>query len=138
MAKIPQGVMEFFKEPMVAKVIATADTNGELNVSPKGSLVPLDEETLAYADLYGLGSRTHQNLLATEKAAVMAYRVTATAPFTAYQVKGTLDQSFTSGPLFEKVAGPIVATGMEIKAVNTIKVDSVYSESPLEPGKKLA
>jgi hypothetical protein len=28
--------------------------------------------------------------------------------------------------------------GMEVKAVNTIKVEMVYSESPLEPGKKLA
>ncbi|MEE8583111.1 MAG: pyridoxamine 5'-phosphate oxidase family protein [Dehalococcoidales bacterium] len=137
MAKMPPEVMEFFRESLVAKVVATEDKNGELNVSPKGSLVPLDEETLAYADLYGPGSRTHQNLLATGKASVMAYRVTATPPFTAYQVKGHLGQSLTSGPVFETVAGPIVAMGMEVKAVNTIKVDKVSSESPLEPGKKL-
>jgi hypothetical protein len=28
--------------------------------------------------------------------------------------------------------------GMEVKAVNTIRVEKVYSESPLEPGKKLS
>jgi len=137
MAKMTPEVVEFFKEPMVAKVVATEDKNGELNISPKGSLMPLDEETLAYADLYGVGSRTHQNLLSTGKAVVLAYRVTAAPPFTAYQVKGHLDQSLTSGPVFETVAGPIVAMGMEVKAVNTIKVEKVYSESPLEPGKKL-
>jgi hypothetical protein len=137
MAKMTPEVVEFFKEPMVAKVVATEDKYGELNISPKGSLMPLDEETLAYADLYGVGSRTHQNLLATGKAVVLAYRVTATPPFTAYQVKGRLDQSLTSGSVFETVAGPIVAMGMEVKAVNTIRVEKVYSESPLEPGKKL-
>ena len=137
MAKMPPEVMELFKEPMVAKVVATVAKNGELNVSPKGSLIALDDETLAYADLYGAGSRTHQNLLATGKVSVMAYRVTAPPPFTAYQVKGRLGQSLTSGPIFETVAGPIMAMGMEVKAVNTIKVEMVYSESPLEPGKKL-
>jgi len=138
MAKMPKEVVEFFKEQTVAKVVATVDKNGQLNVSPKGSLMPLDDETLVYADLYGPGSRTHQNLLDTKKAAILVYRITATPPFTAYQVKGTLGESITSGPLFDRIAGPIIAMGMAVKSVNTIKVAKVYSESPTEPGKKLA
>lgn len=138
MAKMPKKVIDFFKDPLAAKVIATIDGEGHLNSSPKGSLVAVDEETLAYADLYGAGSRTYNNLLETGQTSMVAYKVTSQPPFTAYQVLGTFDQSFTSGPIFDAVAGPIVAIGMEVKAVNTIKADAVYSESPTEPGKRLA
>mgnify|MGYP005851940123 CR=1 FL=1 len=62
MAKMPKEVVEFFQQDpvKVPKVIATVDANGVPNVVPKGSLMAVDEETIAYADL--APGKTRSNL----------------------------------------------------------------------------
>jgi hypothetical protein len=80
-----------------------------------------------------------RNLEATKKAAVTIFKIVTAPPFPAFQIKGTFQGFQTSGPLFDQFAKQIKqALGMDIKGVGTIKVEEVYSSSPLEPGKKLA
>lgn len=138
MAKMSKEVMSLFQELTASKVMATVDKEGNLNAVPIGSLNAIDEETLAFVDLFGIVTRTMKNLEASKKVAVTGFKVATAPPFTAYQVKGTFQGFQTSGPLFDQFAKQLKdATGLDIKGVGTIKVEEVYSASPMEPGKKI-
>ena len=130
MAKIPPEAMELFKDPQASKVLATVDASGTPNVAPKGSLAALDEETIAFADI--AGGKTRANLEATKKAAVAVTKMPA-----GYQVKGTLKEFQTSGPVFDGFAERLKPMKMTPAAVGIIKVEEVYSLTPSDRGKKL-
>jgi len=139
MAKMPQEVMDTFGDPSCPKVMATVDASGNLNNTLIGSTTAIDEETLAFADLYGVATRTMKNLDATKKVAVTTFKASPAPPFTAFQVKGTFQGFQTSGPLFDTFAKLLKeAIGLDIKGVGTIKVDEVFDSSPLVAGKKMA
>ena len=126
MAKMSQEVMDIFKDPQASKVLATVDAAGIPNVVPKGSLTALDEETIAFADIYG--GKTRANLEINKKVAVAAVKSPG-----GHQVKGTLQEFQTSGPIFDNFTKMMKSMGMTPTAVAIIKVDEVYS---LTPGKK--
>jgi len=135
MAKMPKEVIDLFNDPQASRVLATCDAAGTLNVAPKGSLIAIDEETVAFADI--MGDKTNVNLTATGKAAGAVFKMEM--PFPGYQVKGTFQGFQTSGPLFDTFAEQIKKRlNMDIKAVGVIKVDEVYSVGPPNPGAKLA
>lgn len=135
MAKMAKEVIDLLQDPMVPRAMATVDAAGNLNVVPIGSVSVLDEETLACCDLFGKQTRTMKNLEATRKVAVTVFKFVPSPPFPAYQIKGTFQGFQTSGPLFDEMYKRFKElTGLEIKAVGTIKVDAAYSCSPLEPG----
>ena len=133
MAKMPKEVMDMFSDPAASKVLGTIDETGVLNVAPIGTLRALNEETIAFADIYG--GRTKKNLEQTKKAASVAFK---SPPPVGYQIKGTFVGWQTSGPLFEvldKRMKELLKIG--IKRVGTIKVEEVYSMGIPEPGKKI-
>ncbi|HAG10241.1 MAG TPA: hypothetical protein DCK76_02355 [Desulfotomaculum sp.] len=139
MAKMPKVVMDTFNDRSCPKVIATVDADGNLNNTPIGSTTAIDDETLAFADFYGVATRTMKNLDANKKVAVTAFKVSLAPPFIAFQVKGTFQGFQTSGPLFDTFAKLLKeAVGLDIKGVGTIKVDEVFNSSPLAPGSKMA
>ena len=135
MAKMSKEVMDVFNDPKSVKVLATAGTILEIDAVPKGSLRALDEELIAFADIFG--NKTNQNLEVNKKVAALAIRMD---PVAGYQIKGTF-QGFqtSSGGLFDRFAKEIKERiKMNIKAVGTIKVDEVYAVAPPQPGKKIA
>ena len=139
MARLPKEVMDFFRDQTVPKIVATVDREGKPNVTPKTSLTATDDETLAFADLYGRKTRTFKNLEDTKKVAILAFKVPVAPPFTAYQVKGTFTGYHTSGPLFDQFAKAIKeAMGVDIAGVGTVRVEAVYSQSPQDAGRQLA
>lgn len=133
MAKMPKEVVELFQQDpvKVPKVIATVDSNGVPNVVPKGSLVAVDDETIAYADL--APGKTRSNLKPGAKVAAAAFKL----PPAGYQVKGTFQGFQTSGPLLERFARMLKPMGMEVRSVGVIKVEEVYSLSPADGGKRM-
>jgi predicted pyridoxine 5'-phosphate oxidase superfamily flavin-nucleotide-binding protein len=134
MAKMPKEVMDVFNDPKSAKVLATAGTILEINAVPKGSLRALDEELIAFADIFG--GKTNKNLEVNKKVAALAFRMD---PLAGYQIKGTFQGFQTSGELFDRFAKEIKERiKMNIKAVGTIKVDEIYAVAPPQPGKKIA
>jgi len=134
MAKMSKEVMDVFNDPKSVKVLATAGTILEIDAVPKGSLRALDEELIAFADIFG--DKTNQNLKVNKKVAALAIRM---APVTGYQIKGTFQGFQTSGGLFDRFAKEVKEkTKLDIRAVGTIKVDEVYAVAPPEPGKKIA
>ena len=134
MAKMSKEVMDVFNDPKSVKVLATAGTILEIDAVPKGSLRALDEELIAFADIFG--GKTNQNLEVNKKVAALAIRMD---PVAGYQIKGTFQGFQTSGGLFDRFAKEVKEKiKLDIKAVGTIRVDEVYAVAPPEPGKKIA
>jgi predicted pyridoxine 5'-phosphate oxidase superfamily flavin-nucleotide-binding protein len=133
--KDDQRVIDMLKDPQTSKVVATCDDAGKLNVVPKGTITALDEETIAYCDIFG--DKTNLNLEANQKAAVAVFKMDL--PPIGYQVKGKFQGFQTSGPMFDTFAKQIKdQLNLDIKAVGVIKVDEVYSAGVPNPGAKLA
>ena len=134
MAKMSKEVMDVFNDPKSVKVLATAGTILEIDAVPKGSLRALDEELIAFADIFG--DKTNQNLKVNKKVAALAIRMD---PVAGYQIKGTFQGFQTSGGLFDRFAKEVKEKiKLDIKAVGTIRVDEVYAVAPPQPGKKIA
>jgi hypothetical protein len=126
--------MDVFNDAASAKVLATAGAAVEINAVPKGSLMAINEEQIAFADIFG--DKTNKNLGVNKKVSALAFK---TNPLTGYQVKGTFLGFQTSGKLFDRFAKEIKERiKLDIKAVGTIKVDEIYAVAPPEPGKKIA
>ncbi|VUT24585.1 MAG: hypothetical protein MASP_00597 [Candidatus Methanolliviera sp. GoM_asphalt] len=120
-----KDIMDVFNDPSASKALATVDSEGTPNVVPKGTLSAIDEETIAFADIFG--DKTNKNLETTKKAAASAFKM----PPAGYQIKGTFQGFQRSGPLFDKFAKQVKEMlGMDIKSVGTIKVEEMF---PLIP-----
>lgn len=132
MARMPQEVVDFFRSDpqQVSKVVATIGSDGMPNVAAKGSLMALDDETIAFAEL--VGSKTKENLEANGRVAVAAFKMVE-----GFQVKGSFQGFQTSVPLVEQFAAILKPLGMEVREAGTIKVEEVYSLSPKDAGKRI-
>lgn len=132
MVKMPKEVMDMFNDLEASKVLATVDAEGKINVVPVGSLAAVDEETIAFAELFV--EKTKRNLEATRRASATAFK-----GLEGYQVKGTFQGFQTSGPIFDQLGGKVKELlGLDVKSVGTIRVEEVYSVAPSEQGKKIA
>ena len=130
MAKMTKEVMDLFNDPRASKVLATLDREGNPSVVPIGSLSALDEETIAFGEIF-IG-KTKENLEATKKAAALAFKL----PPVGYEIKGTLQGFQASGAVFDNFARQIKESiKLDIKSVGLIKVDEVYSVTPGKSGK---
>ena len=121
------------------KVLASVDENCVPNAVYVGSMKPINDDTLAFAEEHII--HTKHNLEKTGKASVTVLKL----PTTAYQLKGTFLGFQTSGPLFDyfskRVAELAHALKKELpppKSVGTIRVDEVYAASPGAGSEKLA
>jgi len=70
------GMIEDAHKSLIAEVglcyVATASSDGQPNVSPKGSIVVLDDDHLAFADIMSPGSRA--NLEENKRVAIYVCR----------------------------------------------------------------
>lgn len=138
MAKINEDLAGLIKDQTAPKIVATVDKDGVPNLTPKASLMVVDNDTLAFADLYGGKSRTITNLEETRQAAILVLKIPMEPPFNAYQIKGKYAGYDTTGPVFEQFARVIKeAIGADITGVASIKVEAVYSQSPQDAGRKI-
>ena len=136
MAKMPKEVMDLLNErPSVPKVLTTCDAAGTLNAVPKETLSAVDEETIAFADIWG--DKTNVNLKATGKATVAVFKIQVLP--VGYQVKATFQGFQSSGPLFDTFAKQVKEQlNLDIRAVGVLKVEEVYSAGPPDPGARIA
>jgi predicted pyridoxine 5'-phosphate oxidase superfamily flavin-nucleotide-binding protein len=106
MAKLTQEMKEFIDRVRFCNA-ATANLSLIPNVSPKGSIMWLDDETIAFGD-YG-SVHTRENLKESPKIAVS---VVDTQPTRCFQFKGTAEL-LTSGEVYRKVADRAKAKAKE-------------------------
>jgi hypothetical protein len=133
MVDIPKEVIDTLAASDSAKMMATVDAKGTPNVVPVWSIVAVDPETIAFAELFI--KRTKENLEDNKKVAIAIFK----GPMTGYQLKGDFVGFQTSGSIFENFSKKIMeAMKLQIKSVGLIKVDAVYSASPGQDSKRLA
>ena len=134
MVSIPKHVQDFL--PGKLAWVATASRNGIPNVTPKGSLMLLDEQHVRFADLFSL--KTGKNLLENENVAV-----TVVDPGTGkgYQIKGTAE-IIDSGPLLDGAIEQMKAAPKGLPPVHhvvNITVEAVFDQSVgPDAGKQIA
>jgi len=130
MARIPKEVQEFLTGKMAW--VATAAADGMPNATPKGSVQLIDDEHVAFADLFS--RKTRENLLAN---ATVADQTT----YKGYQIKGSAE-ILESGPLFDQMAERLKKAPMKLpplQYVVHITVESVYDQSVgSEAGQQIA
>lgn len=138
MAKLTEEVIGIIKDQGAQKIVATVDKDGVPNVTIKATLMAPDDETLVFADLYGKKSRTFTNLEETKQVSVLVFKAPFESPFPAHQIKGKYAGYQTSGPMFEQFKKAVKESiGADILGVAIIKVDSVFSQSPQDAGKRI-
>jgi predicted pyridoxine 5'-phosphate oxidase superfamily flavin-nucleotide-binding protein len=132
MVAIPKDIQEFVAGKLAW--VGTADKSGVPNLAPKGTLKVLDDQTLVFADLFSLKTRT-----ALEQNPQVA--VAVIDKMTGYQFKGKAEL-LDKGGLYDGVAGEVKKAMPDLpgpKYAVKITVDSIYSLSPgPDAGKKLA
>jgi hypothetical protein len=130
-----KDVSATFNDPTAIKFLATTDEDGTPNNALVGTLLAVDDETLAFADM--MLCKTKKNLETTKKAAATVWK----PAMTSFQVKGTFLGWQTNGPLIEMYNQPemmrLNTTG-RIDKIGLIKVEEVYLSSIPLPGRRLA
>jgi predicted pyridoxine 5'-phosphate oxidase superfamily flavin-nucleotide-binding protein len=104
--------------------VATSSAAGAPNVSPKGSIIALDDDHLAFADI--MSPRTRKNLQENAKVAVF---VCKPEKFQGFQFKGTAELS-PEGDLYDMLSGMIKEKKLPVPPpVNAVKirVQEVYA-----------
>lgn len=113
-------------------LVATADKDGWPNIGPKGSVMVVDDATLAFGEL--VGRQTYSNVKNNPKVAVA---VVDFAKRSGYRFLGEA-QTETSGDLYDKMAGFFEKMKLpKPKAVIRLKLNAVYDLSVKNPGMRL-
>ena len=132
MVSIPKDVVDVLNAPDSVKILATANEKGMPNAVPVYSIVPITDDTVAFAEIFII--HTKQNLEKNKNANITVLK----APATAYQLKGVFTGFQTSGPVFDNFAKKMAERKMPMKSVGLIKINEVFAASPGQGSKKLA
>ena len=111
--------------------VVTADRSGQPSAAPKGSLVVLDDTTLAYGE--GIGGLTYRNLRENPRVAVV---VADRAARKAYRFFG-VGELRTEGSLFDTFAAKFAQMGLDLKAAVEIRITEIYDLSVAKAGSKV-
>ena len=96
--------------------VATATNDGVPNVSPKGSIMVVDEDHLAFADIMSPGSRAN-----LEQNKGVAIFVCKPEKFQGFQFKGTAELS-KEGPIFDQLEAAVKKKGVKQPIQNAVKI----------------
>ena len=125
MAKLTEEMRNLIETQKVC-FVATADRQGRPNVSPKGSIYVVDDETLAFADLYS--QKTRENLRSNPHIAVAVADLKA---LRGYQFKGKAEL-LTEGNVYNDVLCYIQTLPMNLpdpQYVVRIKIEEIFDLS---------
>lgn len=128
MTKMTQEMRDLIEDQKISYV-ATSNKNGVVNVSPKGSIYVVDDETLAFADLYS--KKTRENLKVNPHIAIAVVDIKGLKGF---QFKGRAEL-LEEGNLYNDVVCYLQTLPMTLpdpQYVVKIKVEEIF---PLGLGK---
>jgi predicted pyridoxine 5'-phosphate oxidase superfamily flavin-nucleotide-binding protein len=129
MAKLSDEMIDLISDQRVC-FVATADREGRVNVSPKGSIMVVDNETLAFADCYS--KKTRANLMENSN---IALAVVDTKGMRGFQFKGKAEL-LEEGDLFSDVVVYLETLPLDLPSpeyVVKIRVEHIFD---LRPGEK--
>jgi predicted pyridoxine 5'-phosphate oxidase superfamily flavin-nucleotide-binding protein len=114
-------------------LVATAGRDGWPNIGPKGSVIVVDDSTLAFGEM--TGRQSFKNLQENPRVAIA---VVDYEKYNGYRFLGTAELE-TSGELYDKFAQRFAAMKLPKPAAAVrIKVEGIYSLSARNPGEKIA
>jgi len=125
MARLTEEMRNLIETQKVC-FVATADRQGRPNVSPKGSIYVVDDETLAFADLYS--QKTRENLRSNPHIAVAVADLKA---LRGYQFRGKAEL-LTEGNVYNDVLCYIQTLPMNLpdpQYVVRIKIEEIFDLS---------
>lgn len=117
-----EAVSQLFQDPASVKVITTVSKEGEPHTIVAGSIMVVDENTMAVAEVFM--NTTSANLADNQKVALLAVK-----GMESFLVNATVEKRHTDGGLFDTISGQFAAMNMVVKAVWTFAVDKIYDES---------
>lgn len=131
MAKLTKEMKDFIKEKDPPQIfVGTASKDGVPNISIKGTFINvLDDETIAYADVYSL--KTAENIKRNPNVAIAVINAKI---FKGYQFKGK-GELMESGPVLEDAR----KLNPGLKSVTKVKIKEIYLlDYGSQAGKKVA
>lgn len=117
-----ENVSKLFQDQESIKVVSTVSKDGEIHSIIAGSVMVLNENTMAVAEIFM--NTTSANLIKNNKVALLAVK-----GMESYLVNGTVQQRHTDGQLFDKIAEKFAAMNMQMRAIWTFSIDKIYDES---------
>ncbi|MDR1487823.1 MAG: pyridoxamine 5'-phosphate oxidase family protein [Deltaproteobacteria bacterium] len=134
MAIISKEIKDFLPGKMAW--VGTADKSGVPNLAPKGTMTVIDDQSLAFADLFSLKTRS-----ALESNPNIAVGVIDPSGPKGYQFKGKAEL-LTAGPIYDEIAANVKKALPNLgppKYVVKINVTEIFSLSPgPDAGKNIA
>jgi predicted pyridoxine 5'-phosphate oxidase superfamily flavin-nucleotide-binding protein len=111
--------------------VVTADHTGQPSAAPKGSMIVVDEKTLAYGE--ALGKQTYENIRENPKVAVVVADRDAQK---GYRFTGTAELR-SGGPVFTRFSERFGRMDLILKAVVVITINEIYDLSVKNAGAKI-
>ncbi len=135
MVALPEEVFGLINDQAAAKVLGTRAANGDVHLISVGGAGAIDRDTLFVGEIFM--HKTSDNLkLAKDQRTKVSMLVSK--GFQSYEVKASVADRATSGPVFDKMAALFKSMKFDLKALWLLKVEEVWNESPsYDAGKKM-
>ncbi len=116
-----ENVKALFTDPAAAKIISTISADGELHSIVAGSVAVLDDDTLAFAEVFM--KKTSQNLKDNGKLVILAEK-----GMESYLVNATQPKRHTDDEIFKALAAKFAEMKIPVAAVWTCTIDKIFNQ----------
>jgi hypothetical protein len=135
MVALPDDVFALINDQKAAKVLGTRSANGNVHLINVGGSGAIDPETVYIGEIFMKKTGENLKLAQKEKTKVS---VLVSQGFKSYEVKASVKDHLTSGPIFDKMAGVFKSMKFDLKGLWLLKVEEVWNQSPTyDAGKKM-
>lgn len=135
MVKLPEDVFGLLNDKSAAKVLGTKSAKGNVHIINVGGSGALDPETIFIGEIFM--KVTGQNLQDAKKDGSKV-SVLVTKGFQSYEIKASVKDHATSGPVFEKLKGVFASMKFDLKSLWLLKPEEVWNQSPTwDVGRKI-
>jgi hypothetical protein len=136
MVKLPEEVFALLNDQKAAKVLGTRSSNNDVHIINVGGSGAIDHETLFVGEIFMRKTSDNLKLAQKEKSKVA---LLVSQGFKSYEVKASVKDYQTSGPVFDKMAAVFKSMKFDLKGLWLLHVEEVWNESPtFDAGKKMA
>jgi hypothetical protein len=135
MVALPDEVFALMNEQKAAKVLGTRCANNDVHIINVGGAGAIDPETIFIGEIFMKKTGENLKLAKKEKTKVS---ILVSQGFKSYEIKASIKDYMTSGPVFDKMAGVFKAMKFDLKGLWLLKAEEVWNESPTyDAGKKM-
>ena len=135
MVKLPDDVFKLVNDRTATKVLGTKTSKGDVHLINVGGSGAVDPETIFIGEIFMKTSG--ENLQHSKKDGSHASLLVSKG-FESYEVRCSVKDHVTSGPMFDKMKETFKAMKFDLKGLWLLKPEEVWNESPTwDSGRKL-